>query len=157
MTRNLVFVLFAKESSVIEKLLETTHKNYWQQQGKNFTENTASSTEDDRTSQYAEDSFSAAPATSSYCMLQLGNPSRSQSNMSNNGESDCNESIICSRRNSDSSQNDLPQISDDNDPVDPEVHKPVNVGEDKIREFVLRTLLSKVDHGWSQEEIMAQI
>ena len=89
-------------------------------------------------------------------MLQLGNPSRSQSDMSNNGESDCNESI-CSRRNSDSSQNDLPQISVDNDPVDPEVHKPVNVGEDKIREFVLRTLLSKVDHGWSQEETMAQI
>ena len=135
------------------KTIRNHTKNYWQQQGKNFTENT----EDERTSYYAEGSFSAAPATSSYSMLQSGNPSQSQSDMSDNGESDCNESI-CSRSHSDSSQNDLPQISDDiNDPDDPEVHEPVNVGEDKIQEFVLRTLLSKVGHGWSQEETMAQI
>lgn len=33
----------------------------------------------------------------------------------------------------------------------------MDVGEDKVREFVLRTLLSKVNYGWSQEEAMAQI
>ena len=46
---------------------------------------------------------------------------------------------------------------DDNDRDDRDVHEPVDVGDDKIRDFVLRTLLSKVKFGWSQEETMAQI
>ena len=32
-----------------------------------------------------------------------------------------------------------------------------NVGEDKIKEFVHRTSISKVKHGWSQEETMEKI
>lgn len=43
------------------------------------------------------------------------------------------------------------------DSDDPNVHEPVDVGEDKIRNFVLRRLLSKIKFGWSQTETMAQI
>ena len=51
----------------------------------------------------------------------------------------------------------IPLSSNEENSDDPGPDDPVDVGEDKIKEFVLRTLISKVNHGWSREETMAQI
>ena len=99
-------------------------------------------------------------------MLQSGNPSISRSDMSDSSSvsqsgnnSDVDE-MIDSNSYSEPLAFDSHPASDEVDDIDSddsEVHEPIDVGGDKIRDFVLRTLLSKVNFGWSQEETMAQI
>ena len=66
---------------------------------------------------------------------------------------------IDSSSHSGSLHSDLPPASDSDGhhSDDPDIHEPLDVGNDKITDFVLRTLLSKVNYGWSQEETMVQI
>lgn len=107
-----------------------------------------------------------SPPNLSHSMLQSGNPSSSRSDMtdsssvSQSGNNSDVDDMIDSNSYSEPLAFDSQAASnevDDIDSDDPEVHEPIDVGDDKIRDFVLRTLLSKVNFGWSQEETMAQI
>ena len=56
------------------------------------------------------------------------------------------DDMIDSDSHSEPLECDSPPASDvdDIDSDDPEVHEPIDIGDDKIRDFVLRMLLSKV-------------
>lgn len=117
--------------------------------------------EDISTTYYAEASFTAGPSNMSHSMLQSGNPFASTSNVSDSDfaselSNDSDSDSANSEGLSDPSQNDSAPPSDVDD-YHSDDHEPVDVGDDKITDFVLRTLLSKVNYGWSQEETMAQI
>lgn len=114
---------------------------------------------------HAEASFPDGGSNLSYSMLQSENPSMSSSEIPDNdgvlqaGSNSDMDDMIDSEHHSEPSGCDSPFTCDVHgiDSDDPNVHDPIDVGEDKIRNFVLRTLLSKVKFGWSQEETMAQI
>ena len=135
-----------------------SHHHAFSQHGQDGNEKT---TEADSVVYHAEGSFAAPPAATSHSLLQCGNPSldRADTSTSDNDENSDLDEILPSDSHSESSEHDSQSVLDVGDigPDDPDVHEPIDVGDDKIRDFVLRTLISKVNYGWSQEETMAQI
>ena len=137
-----------------KKTIKNHLEAYWQCHGKDIHTRCSEDTPM-TTSCYAEASFTVGPSNTS--MLQSGHPLPSRSDILAHSESDSDVSIV-SESQSETFNNDSAPASDtEDDSEDPEGNEPVGVGEDKVREFVLRTLLSKVNYGWSQEEAMAQI
>ena len=143
-------------SSAAKKTIKRHLEAYLQKQG-----GQEQNTEDISTTYYAEASFSAGPTNTFHSMLQSGNPFASTSDVSDSdfaselsNDSDSDSANLGGP--SDPSENDSPPPSDVDD-YHSDDHEPVEVGNDKITDFVLRTLLSKVNYGWSQEETMAQI
>lgn len=109
---------------------------------------------------YAEASFMAGPETGFSSLLQAENPGLLRSDSCEDvGNSDASD-LMSDSVDLDSEQSEIgsvPLSSNEDNSDDPGPDEPIDVGEDKIKEFVLRTLISKVNHGWSREETMAQI
>lgn len=142
-----------KNKKTVKRHLE----NFLNSHGHNSNDET---TEPDSIVYQAEASFVGGQPNLSHSMLQSGNPSILRSDISNGGVSESdNDSDMDDMSHLEPLECDSQPTSDvdDIDSEDPDVDEPVDVGDDKIRDFVLRTLLSKVNFGWSQEETMAQI
>ena len=98
---------------------------------------------------YAEASFITGPETG-FSSAQAEHPASLRSDScEGEGNSDASDHMSDSV-DSDSEQSEIDSIplsSNEENSNDPGPDEPVDIGEDKIKEFVLRTLISKVNHG----------